>query len=383
VSDGGRSAVVIRQAAGSPFVRRDLRAAVLPWLVARVIVLASLAATRFLVDQLDATERLPLRQGLFGWDATFYRLVAEHGYQAVGEDGLRFFPLVPLLARGLGVVFVGNSALALLVVVNGAALLFGALLHRLVVLETHDLRAARRAVWFGSVVPPAVVLVMGYAEAVLLALGVGVFLAIRTDRFAWAAGLGVLAGLCRPLGLLLMIPVAIEAARTWRGASLGGRAARLSALAGPAAGTACYLGWAQRAYQDFWLPVRVQEGEAYRGDLVDPVTRVARAVGDVVDGDLFDSGRQLLWLAVLVAVLVVLARRLPVSYVAYAGAVVVTSVSSDVIQSLERYAISAFPFAIGFALLGARIEVERALLVVFGAGLAGYCVLAFSGVLVP
>jgi len=189
--------------------------------------------------------------------------------------------------------------------------------------------------------------------------------------------------LCRPLGLLLMIPVAIEAARTWRSASSGGRAARLGALAGPPLGAACYLAWAQWAYDDFWLPMRVQGGEAYRGDVVDPVTRVARAVDNVFDGDLFDSGRALLWLTVLIVILVVVFRRLPVSYGAYAGAIVVVSLSSEVIQSLERYAMSAFPFAIGFALLSARVEVERTLLVVFGAGLAGYSVFVFSGVLVP
>ena len=374
---------MIEQVASSAFVRRDLRAAVVPWALARVVVLSSLAAARFVVDQLDAAERLPLHQGLFGWDATFYRLIAEHGYAAVGEDGLRFFPLTSLLARGLGFVLVGNTALALLVIVNGAALLYGALLHRLVLVELHDLRAARRAVWFGSLVPPAVVLVMGYAEALLLALGIGVFLALRTGRFWWAAVLGVLAGLGRPFGLLLVIPVAIEVARTWRTAPTGGRVARAAALAGPPFGATCYLAWAQRAYDDFWLPVRVQGDDAYRGDFVDPVSRTFRAIGHVFDGDLFDSGRALLWLAVLVVLVAVLLRHLPASYGAYAAAVVVVALSSDVIQSFERYATSAFPFAIGFALVSARVEVERTLLIAFGAGLTGYSVLAFIGVLVP
>jgi len=62
---------------------------------------------------------------------------------------------------------------------------------------------------------------------------------------------------------------------------------------------------------------------------------------------------------------------------------VLVSLSSEVIQSFERYALSAFPFAIAFALVSARVEVERTLLVVFGAGLAGYSVLVFTGVLVP
>jgi len=375
--------VIAQRVAGAAFLRRDLRVALIPWVVARIVVIAGLYVTRYLVEQLGAEEQLPLRQGLFGWDATFYRLIAEHGYDAVGEDGLRFFPLVPIVARGLGFVFFGNTAVALLLVVNGSALVFGALLHRLVLYELHDARAARRAVWFGSIIPPAVVLVMGYAEATLLALAVGVFLAIRTQRYGWAIALGLCAGLCRPFGMLLVLPIAIEAVRTWHLASTVGRVERAGAVLAPAAGLAAFLVWAQRSWGDVWLPIRVQGDADYRGDFVDPLTRVVRAVRDMGEGDLFDSGRALLWLVVLLTLLVVLARRLPISYAAYAGTAVVVAWSSEIIQSFERYAMGAFPFAIGFALVTARVELERGLLVVFGAGLAGYSVLVFSGVLVP
>lgn len=365
------------------FVRRDLRAAILPWIVARVIVGATLAATRFMVVQIDGREEYPLRQGLFGWDATFYRLIAEHGYEAVGEDGLRFFPLVSILGRIVGLLFLGNSALGLLVVVNVSALVFGALLHRLVLLELHDARAARRAVWFASLLPPAVVLVMGYAEATFLVLAVGVFLAVRTGRFAWAIPLGVAAGLCRPLGILLVVPVAIEAGRHWRGGDPRTRWTSLAAVAAPVAGLAVFLAWARRAYGNFLLPLQVQSGDEYRGDLVDPLSRTVRAAVNMFRGDIFDSGRALVWLVALVVLLIVIARRLPVSYTAYAAVVLGVAMSSEVIQSLERYTMTAFPFVIGLAIVSARVEVERCVLAVLSAGMVGYGVLIFSGVLVP
>src|SRR5262249_12127239 len=110
------------------FVRRDLRAAAVPWALARVLVVGSLALWRFAVDHLEhAVRPVQLGQGLFAWDAAFYREIAEHGYGAARSETLRFFPLVPLASRWLGVVFLGNDAAALIVVANGSALLFGAL----------------------------------------------------------------------------------------------------------------------------------------------------------------------------------------------------------------------------------------------------------------
>ncbi len=66
-----------------------------------MLVVGSLALTRFAVDHLGgATRPVQLGQGLFAWDAAFYRDIAEHGYGALRPAALRFFPLVPLLARG-------------------------------------------------------------------------------------------------------------------------------------------------------------------------------------------------------------------------------------------------------------------------------------------
>ena len=89
----------------SSFVRRDLRVAAVPWVIGRLLVVGALALSRDLFDQIGAPPRpVALGQGLFAWDAAFYRDIAEHGYAAVGEASLRFFPLVPMLARAARVV---------------------------------------------------------------------------------------------------------------------------------------------------------------------------------------------------------------------------------------------------------------------------------------
>ena len=76
----------------------------------------------------------------------------------------------------------------------------------------------------------------------------------------------------------------------------------------------------RREYDDLWLPLRLQNSDRLRGGFVDPFTRVWDGVGDLFGGDRFGSGLHVLWIAVFVALLVVVCRRLPASYGAYAGA---------------------------------------------------------------
>src|SRR4029078_4623430 len=97
----------------------------------------------------------PLGQGLFAWDAAYYRAIAEHGYGDLPKAALRFFPIVRLLSRVFGVVFGGNETVALIVIANVSALVFGALLHRLALVETGDALLARRAAWYGALIPAA------------------------------------------------------------------------------------------------------------------------------------------------------------------------------------------------------------------------------------
>src|SRR5437899_7218015 len=105
----------------------------------------------------------------------------------------------------------------MLVIVQVAALVAGVLLHRLVVAETGDRVTATRAVWLLALLPPATVLVLGYAEALLLCFAIGFFLCIRRGQWWYAAALGVLAGLTRPVGMTLALPALIEAVRVGRG----------------------------------------------------------------------------------------------------------------------------------------------------------------------
>src|SRR5579871_4277760 len=71
----------------------SVREAVLPYLVARVIVLSALGLAHFIVDRTHpATPGVAARvhAGLLGWDAGWYETIARVGYSPLGRQSLRF-----------------------------------------------------------------------------------------------------------------------------------------------------------------------------------------------------------------------------------------------------------------------------------------------------
>jgi hypothetical protein len=297
-------------------------------------VVASLEATRHVFTTLRIGEPFALRDGLFGWDAAWYADIARGGYGAVPKEGLRFFPLYPLLGK-LVAYSPGVSARAgNLFVANVCALALGFVVYELAMREKHDAGLARRAVWLVFLVPPAFVLVMGYAEATFMLLSAIVLIAMRDKRW-WLAGIaGALAGLVRPIGVLLVIPVAVEA---WRRRSVGG----FVAAAGPAVGAFGYLAWAEHRSHEFLYPLRAQQDKARRGAWVDPIRAIAHSVHETFSGGHVSAGIHVVSAVILIGLLVVLARNWPLSFTLYAGAVLFVALSSRNLDSLERYALSA------------------------------------------
>ena len=378
------TATVARRAGGA-------LVAVLPqWLTARAVVLGALGLAHLFVSRTRPGNPVVARtvhQGLLAWDAGWYQAIARFGYVPLGHQSLRFFPLFPLAGRALGVLPWVTDGAALLVVANVASLVGTALLYVLVRRELGDGGAARRATWLLVLAPPAFTFVMGYAEGLLLVWTVGCFLALRPApgrRPAWwlAAACGVGAALTRPLGVVLVLPVAVEVVRRWSGASRPDRAAMTAAVAGPAVGLAAFLGWAQGAVGDFFLPVRVQTQAGHHGGLTDPLSTLWHDATGVLHHH-FGTALHVPWVLLSLGLLVVCWQRLPASYGAFATGVVVVALSGTNLDSFERYALSAFPLVMVAAMVTRDARVERVVLTLVSAGLAGYALLAFLGLSVP
>src|ERR1035441_4906987 len=84
--------------------------------------------------------------------------------------------------------------------------------------------------WLLALAPPAFVLVMGYADSLLVVTSLVAFLGLRQRRYGLAIGAGFLAGLSRPVGMLLAIPAAIEMGANWFSLSRRDRMAAFAAV---------------------------------------------------------------------------------------------------------------------------------------------------------
>jgi hypothetical protein len=362
-----------------------LRVSIVPWVVARVVVGAALGVAHLLASggHVSATAAARIHQGLLGWDAGWYESIARHGYAGAGHASLRFFPLFPLLARGVSEVPGVGVGTAVVVVANLCAFVGTVVLVGLVRFETGDENSGRRAAWLVCLAPAAFTYVMGYAEGTLLVLSAGMFFALRARRWWWAAALGLAAGLTRPIGALLLIPALVEALRGLRAATIGDRAARVAAVMAPAAGTGVFLGWVGWRYGDGLAPLRLQEEGAHHGRLADPLVTLGHDASFLAHGHHLGEGLHLPWVLFVVFLVVVTFRSWPASYGAFAVAVLAVALTGSNLDSFERYALSAFPLVLAGATLTASPRVLRVVLVVSSAGLAAYSLLAFANVYVP
>jgi hypothetical protein len=378
-------------------LREPGRESVLPFVVARAVVLGALGLAHFAVDRTHpaaAGVAARVHEGLLGWDAGYYETIARVGYQPLGKESLRFFPLVPVLTHALAVVPGLSDGAALLVLSNVAAFVGTVLLFALVRRETRDVAVARRTIWFLSLSPAAYVLVMGYAESTLLCLSVGCFLALRPGAgpgptggarrpsFVVAGVLAFAGALTRPIGVLLALAVAIEFVRWWIRLGRRPRLAGLVATAAPFVGLAVFGLWAHHEVGDFWAPLRVQLESSHHGGLSDPFVTLLHDARGVFHRHV-GTALHVPWVIVAAVLLVVCWRRLPAAYTVFAAAVLAVAVAGSNLDSFERYALSAFPLAIAAALLCQGPRLERVVLTLLPAILAGYALLAFLNISVP
>ena len=370
----------------------DLRAVLPVWVAARCIVALAwaLAGAVARADRPGGTT-LALDQGLLAWDGSWYEAIARVGYGGLPEEGLRFFPLYPMVGRLVAVPLGGRDALALVLVANLVALAVAVVLRRLVLDERGDVALADRAVALTLLFPSAFVLVWAYSEALFLLGAVGAVWAARRRQWWLAAACGAVAGATRPLGLLLAVPLVVEAVLAHRGAAgAGGRtdgrgwvtwAGRAAAVVGPVVGTGAYLLWVGSTEGDPWLPFTVQS--PLRGEAVDPVSRLFQGLGDLVGPERWGDGLHLPFVLAAVALVVVTFRTWPPVYGLLGTVLLLTAVSADNLNSFERYALNAFPLVLGLAAVTAAPRAERLALAVAGCGLLSLTALAWLGTYVP
>lgn len=167
-----------------------------------------------------------LLQAWYRWDTVWYVIIADHGYQ-YDERATAFFPLYPLLIRGVNVVLPGATLEAALAVSALSALAALVLVHRLSV-EMLGIAHAQRVTFYLLAFPTGFYLFAAYNESLFIALAVASLYFMRRGHW-WYAGLCAgFASATRLAGVMLALAFAYEYLRQ-RGWRL--RAIRLDVLA--------------------------------------------------------------------------------------------------------------------------------------------------------
>jgi hypothetical protein len=157
------------------------------------------------------------------WDTAWYMSVVVDGYRYRSNDpeqqqNIVFFPALPVATRAAGRLF-GGSAPAFLW--GGTLVVLAAFFWSLIYVYRlardwlgSDDRAAL-AVWITATYPFAVFFGAVYTESFFLLAAVGAFYHTGRRELVKAAAWGLLAGLTRPNGCFLSIPLALMAVSPW------------------------------------------------------------------------------------------------------------------------------------------------------------------------
>ncbi|MCY7418696.1 MAG: hypothetical protein LH650_09405 [Chloroflexi bacterium] len=299
------------------------------------------------------------------WDAWHYTRIAETGFPASDPSRAAFFPLFPTLIRVVAEIQGRTDRpglfLAAIVVANICLVLATMALAVLVRLDLGS-DDARRSVWYLLVFPTSLFLSAGYSESLFLLLTIGAVLAGRTDRWLWAAALGMLAAVTRPVGVVICLPLAIEALLQWR-ASGTWRWRPVVAVVLPLAAVGAWMLYLDATFHDPLAFLHAQKG--WDRSLALPWDTFLQ----FFDGRLtLASGLHSLTdlgFTLFGIVMVVLAwKLLRPSYAAYCTALMVVPLISGTLLSMPRFVLVMFPMYLVLAILGRRAAVHDSLVVI-------------------
>ena len=187
------------------------------------------------------------------WDSAFYVDIALNGYgtqAGAAEASSAFFPVLPALIRSLLQIIPGaghaEGVVAGLVISNAGLLAATIVLDALVRMDFEAV-VARNVRWLIWLSPSSIFFSGVYTEALFLLFSVLAVYSARRQRWLIAGLAGFIAGLTRPVGLAVAIPL-LFIARQQSVANAGTAGywtetlRRLSAAAAPVLGAMFYIG---------------------------------------------------------------------------------------------------------------------------------------------
>lgn len=320
-----------------------------------------------------------------GWerfDALWFLRIADGGYR-LGDGSAAFFPLYPLVTRGLSFVMGGHPFAAATLVSNAA--FFGGLIVTYLLTGTElSERAARTTILLMCLFPTAHFFLMPYSESLFFLLVVTAFWGARRGRWAVAGAAGTLAALTRSVGFALAPALLVEAFHQrveGRGPAWPGVLAAGATLCGL---LAYFAYWGVRAGE--WLAPITRQANWER-TFSWPWVTLWNGTGDAFRhiGERYGGYWLIDWLILvpMLAASVYAVLRLRPSYVVYLWCSLLVSLTfvfeGRPLMSMPRFVLPLFPAFWGLELGLERLRIPRApVLAAEAAGLAILSVLTVN-----
>lgn len=285
------------------------------------------------------------------WDSEWYLDIAEHGYYLRGYWKLAnpsFLPLYPVLIRATSYLTTGHLALAGWIV-SVVFLGLSAWALRRLVREFHPKLDPETVTWYLLIFPTAFVLQAVYTESLFLFLSISaIYYALKKNYLA-AGVFGFLGALTRHPGILIIIPLALE---YWRAHGLKGFWSwRWTPLLFVPAGTVSFFAYHYFKFGDFFLFFTLQKwwGRPFG---FNPEHFIFNTPPAIINFSL-DALAVVFGLVAIVMVW----KRLRVSYALYMLASLALPLSSGSIAGISRYMLVLFPIFLWIA--GWKNELSR------------------------
>ena len=195
-----------------------LRAAWGPFLVSRVMVLVIAYLAVVTIGFATPPAFRAVRNGFLDlyarWDAGWYFNIASVGYPTAFDptqrNAIAFFPGLPLLMRATGTLLDVNLWAAGVIAITVAFLWALTYVYRLARLDLAQ-EEAKASLLFLAFYPFAICYSVVLTESLFLLAAAAAFFHFRRNEFWTAAAFGFLAGLLRPNGFLLSVPLGLIA----------------------------------------------------------------------------------------------------------------------------------------------------------------------------
>lgn len=290
------------------------------------------------------------------WDSGWYLDIAYNGYSTTlqselprfareGHANYAFFPLYPMLMKGIG--FVTDPYIAGLLISNVCLIVSGVFLYRLVRLD-HDEKTAFSSVKYLFLFPTAFVLSGIFTESLFLALFITCFYYARREKWLVAGILGLFLALTRTVGVIAVLPLAYEYFRS-KEFKLRNVRPNVLFLALLPCGTMIYAWFCYHLTGDWFAFSTVQK--AWDRHLVNPLLVLWEGIRSPHLHVIFSAS----FVSVCLLTLLIFCRQLGVTYflIGMYCILIPLSNSPDVSQmgSLPRYSLVIFPFYILFGRL--------------------------------